>query len=227
MRAHKASPKLWISRIPLRMSNAYLVQSEKNALLVDAGIPGESNRILSHLKRKGVERLEFIFLTHAHYDHVGSAAELRRQTGAHVLIQEADSEPLARGRTHLGEVRGRGHFSAWLLPLVERILPVEPVKPDLVFDDQLEIPGLAVQVQALHAPGHTLGSSILFVQRTDLFAGDLVSSTGKPHAQRYYAQDWGSIERSLKMIQGLSPSCTYPGHGPEALEYTELLDLTI
>ena len=227
MQVHNETRNFQIHRIPLRLSNAYLLQKDDVALLVDAGIPGETERIMSHLQRRGVKRLEFIFLTHAHYDHVGSAAELRRQSGARILIQEADMGPLRRGETHMGEVRGRGRLSAWLLPLIERILPVDPVEPDLVFNDTFEIPDLGVQALAMHVPGHTLGSSVLLVERFELFAGDLVSSTGGPHPQRYYAQDWDAIQHSLSMIQKLQPTRTYPGHGHDWIELKDLLDLTI
>lgn len=227
MQAQKESVKFQVHRIALRLSNAYLLQKDDVALLVDAGIPGETKRIMSHIQRRGVNRLEFIFLTHAHYDHVGSAAELRRQSGARILIQKADVGALVHGETHLGEVRGRGRVSAWLLPLIERVLPVDPVEPDLVFNDTFEIPGLGVQARAMHAPGHTLGSSVLWVEGSGLFAGDLVSSTGRPHPQRYYAQDWDSIQRSLSMIQDLQPTRTYPGHGPDPIGLKALLDMTI
>lgn len=218
-------PQLQVHPIPLRLSNAYLVRMGERALLVDAGSPGDSNRILNTLQRMGVRSLDWLFLTHAHYDHIGSAAALRRTTGARVLIQEEDLPAMRAGRSELGEVRGRGWLSAWLLPVVERLLPVEPIEPDQVFTDRISVPEMHVEINAIHTPGHTLGSSVLFVDDRYLFAGDLISTNGRPHPQRYYAQDWLALARSLQFIQELNPALTYPGHGRDPLPLAGLRQL--
>lgn len=216
-----------VHRIGLRLSNAYLIQQGQKAILVDAGMPGEDKRILSTLPEFGIHELHWIFLTHAHYDHVGTAAEIRRATGARVVIQEQDVEPLTSGKTLLGEVRGRGRLSAWLLPLLESILPVEPLEPDITFADRLVLQDFGGSIQALHLSGHTLGSSGLLVEDRLFFAGDLLSTTGSPHAQRFYAQDWEALEYSLEQVKNLEPERTYPGHGQEPLDRQGLLSLQL
>lgn len=65
----------------------------------------------------------------------------------------------------------------------------------------------------LHTPGHTPGSACLWVAQQWLFVGDLLSSTGRPHAQRYLATDWDALAASLRRVQALCPPLTYPGHG--------------
>ncbi len=216
-----------IHPIPLRLSNAYLIQAGQQSLLVDAGSPGDSSRILATLANIGVQKLDWIILTHAHFDHVGSAAQLRRVTNARVLIQEQDVPSLLNGKSELGEVRGRGRLSAWLLPLAERLFPVEPIEPDAVFSDRFHLPDLNITITTIHTPGHTLGSSILLVNESHLFAGDLVSTTGAAHPQRYYAQDWSALERSLHFIQELRPAKTFPGHGAKPIHLEALLQLSI
>jgi glyoxylase-like metal-dependent hydrolase (beta-lactamase superfamily II) len=212
-----------IHHIPLWLSNAFVIQNGNSGVLVDTGIPGEAERILAMIQKFGVVELNWIFLTHAHYDHMGSTAKVQEATGARVVIQEADAQALSEGRTTLGDVRGRGHLSAWLLPFIERINPVEPVEADLVFNDQFYIPDSTIKIQAYHTPGHTLGSSGLLVEDHHFFAGDLISTTGTPHPQRYYAQDWNALNCSLKRIQALKPNLSYPGHGSRPLELEGLL----
>jgi glyoxylase-like metal-dependent hydrolase (beta-lactamase superfamily II) len=219
---------LKLHRIPLRLSNAYLIQRHNKGILIDAGSPGEADRILKRLQNFGVDQLEWVFITHAHYDHMGSAAEIKQATGAQVVIHADDADALAEGATILGEVRGRGHLTAWLLPMVEKINPVEPVEADVVFkNEQFVIPDPEIKIEAYHLPGHTLGSAGLFVDGTHLFAGDLISTTGTPHPQRFYAQDWEALRNSLMYIQELKPALSYPGHGPEALELEGLMRLRI
>jgi hydroxyacylglutathione hydrolase len=216
-----------VQPIALPLSNAYLVKKDQKGLLVDTGMPGDSIRIMKQIERLGIHELAWIFLTHAHYDHVGSAAEIQRLTGAKLLIQECDVEALIQGKTQLGDVHGRGRLSAWVLPIIEALLPIKPVKPDAFFSDRFVIPNMDIKIQAFHTPGHTLGSSVLFIEHRQLFAGDLLSTNGIPHPQRYYAQDWAALEQSFKFIQELKPTLTYPGHGRQALELEGLLRLKV
>lgn len=216
-----------IDRIPLRLSNAYLIRGNEISILVDTGMPGEAARLLKAIKQHGAPQLDWIFLTHAHFDHFGSAAQLKRATGAKVLIQKDDAPALMAGETLLGEVRGRGRLTARVLPLIERLFPVEPMSPDMVFDQEYTFPGTRLKIRAMHTPGHTAGSSSLMIANTDLFAGDLVSTNGAAHAQRYYAHDWEALVSSLATIKSLEPTHTYPGHGPDLLTLEALLQLSI
>jgi hypothetical protein len=56
------APGLLIHHIPLRLSNAFIIQSGKDGVLVDAGIPGEAERILAMIQKLGVVELNWIFL---------------------------------------------------------------------------------------------------------------------------------------------------------------------
>ncbi|MDF1499012.1 MAG: MBL fold metallo-hydrolase [Anaerolineales bacterium] len=216
-----------IDRIPLRLSNAYLIRGDDISILIDAGMPGEAARLLETIKQHGNPRLDWIFLTHAHFDHFGSATQLKRATGAKVLIQKDDAPALMAGETLLGEVRGRGRLTARVLPLIERLFPVEPMAPDVVFDQDYTFPGSRLKIRAMHTPGHTTGSSSIVIENTHLFAGDLVSTNGAAHAQRYYAHDWEALSISLAAIKSLKPTHTYPGHGPDLLTLEALLQLSI
>jgi len=82
-----------------RVGNAYVVPLEEGVLLVDTGMPGNASRVLAALERLGHRPgdVRQIVLTHWHPDHMGSAAELRRLTGAQVAIHELDA-PVPGGR---------------------------------------------------------------------------------------------------------------------------------
>jgi glyoxylase-like metal-dependent hydrolase (beta-lactamase superfamily II) len=49
------------------------------------------------MKELGRTDLKAIWITHAHYDHYGSAATLRRATGARIGVHPADANYLVRG----------------------------------------------------------------------------------------------------------------------------------
>jgi len=211
--------------VPLGLSEAYLLETAAGVVLVDAGSPHQERVILRHLRAlrqaqdkalgsdNGCRFLRLIFITHAHLDHYGSAAALRRLTAAPVAIHRADAEALARGETRLGSARGRGKLMHVLLPLVELCLRPEPVTPDLLLEDGDDLADYGLEARVIHTPGHTLGSSCLIVEDRLGFVGDLLSNTNRPHLQSLYAEDWSLLKQSYARLQQIELDTVYPGHG--------------
>lgn len=195
----------------------YLLESESGLFLVDAGFAGLERAILKRMNDLGREDLRLIFITHAHLDHYGSAAALRRQTGAVIAVHQADAGFMARGESPLGSTRGRGRLVGLFFPLLERLLGPQPTPPDLVLQDGDSLEAYGLPARLLHTPGHTPGSSCLLVQGGLAFAGDLISSTLTFHAQRFYAHDWSLIPASLARLAEQRPGKIYSGHGRKAL----------
>lgn len=206
-----------VHKIRLRMSLAYLIESDNELILVDAGLRGEEGRILAEMARLNRGELGLIYITHAHLDHYGSAAAVRRMTGAPIAIHKSDAPAMAAGETRLGSARGQGKLLAALLPLVNPLLRPEPAEADILLDDDQHLDNLRLKMQALYTPGHTVGSTCLIVEDTIAFSGDLVTTTGRPHVQRAFAEDWDQISHSVRRLQQSAPEWVFPGHGRRPL----------
>ncbi len=65
-----------------------LVQTPQGAVLLDGGMPQMADHLLHNLQLRGVAPadLRVILLSHAHADHAGSVAELKRRTGARIVV---------------------------------------------------------------------------------------------------------------------------------------------
>ncbi len=244
MKSGMPVPFLYIYPIPLGLVSAYLIESAEGLFLVDAGLPHWENVVLRRIRALGrkPDELQLIYITHAHLDHYGSAAALRRATGAPIAIHRADADAMAQGETRLGSIRSLGWLLAALLPLANQVLRPEPTLPDLLLDDGdvLDL-GLSFNASVLHTPGHTPGSSCLIIEKKEkdkdkgrerwgqhdqiVFAGDLVSQTVYPHGQRYLAHDWDLLSNSLDRLQNLCPQFVYPGHGPGPLDEAAMRQL--
>jgi hydroxyacylglutathione hydrolase len=213
-----------VHAVPLGLSQAYLIEGDAGLVLVDAGSPHQERIILRHLRAlrsadasppnlNRVPSIHLIFITHAHLDHYGSAAALRRLTGAPVAIHRADAEALAQGETRIGSTRGIGKFMPLLLPLVELCFRPEPVTPDLLLEDGDRLDDFGLEARVIHTPGHTLGSSCLVVEGRIGFMGDLLTNNGRPSLQRLFAEDWSLLRQSYARLQGIELETAYPGHG--------------
>jgi glyoxylase-like metal-dependent hydrolase (beta-lactamase superfamily II) len=208
-------------------SNAYLVEGWKDGrpvlMAVDSGVPnaGENEKILQAVRGLGYDAgaLSFIFITHAHLDHYGSAGMLRAYTGAEVIVHEEDARDMAMGLSPLGDIAviegPEGILDIVVSILASVFLP--PTPPDRVVQDgdSLEAYGFAAEV--VHLPGHTRGHSGLLVFEAGglgAITGDLITSEGEdPHVQRSFADDWDQICDSVRKLQAIGPAVVYPGHG--------------
>ena len=170
-----------------------------DAMVVDPGdnIP----EILSRLQKHGLT-LRQIVVTHAHIDHVGGAALLKKATGAPVFLNQRD----------LGLLRMMEVQAGWLGVPTPEVVP-----PDASADDGLAIGLSRLPAEVLHTPGHTPGSiCLLFPEQHLLLAGDTLfaGSIGRTDLP---GGDGSQILRSLRDRLMVLPDATrvLPGHGPE------------
>ena len=221
----KHPPALKVHTLPLRLSNAYVIELPSALVLVDAGSPGDTQKILLRLNAFRGKPLRLIYITHAHLDHYGAAASIQRAINAPLMIHAEDAGAMTKGESHLGQVRGRGRLTAALMPIVKRLFPIEPVTADHVIQDRQDLQEFGLPGSVLHTPGHTLGSTSLIVDGRLAFVGDLISTFNKPHTQRLYANDWSEIEKSLARLKALDLEWLYPGHGRRPLSGEEFASL--
>jgi glyoxylase-like metal-dependent hydrolase (beta-lactamase superfamily II) len=194
-------------------------------VLVDSGSPGQEGKVVHALRKLGRSDLQLIFITHAHLDHYGSAAAVRRISGAPVAIHRLDAAAMAQAQTDIGSARSLGRLIGMAMPLAELLLRPEALQADLLLEDGDELGVDGIGARVLHVPGHTAGSACLIVQERLAFAGDLILTTGYPRAQKFFAQDWSLIPSSVRRLQALHPEWVYPGHGKSALSGNELQKL--
>lgn len=146
-------------RVNLGMVNAYILD-EKELTIVDTGIPGSADKILkalSHLGRSP-EEVKHILLTHLHMDHTGSAAELKRRTGATVHMHRLDAQMLADGKAAREMNPSPGLFSRLVTRLFMSKAPteVEPCETDNYLEEG-DLLDFAGRMEVLHVPGHAEG----------------------------------------------------------------------
>ena len=136
----------WVGSYDL---STYLIVTPQGNILINTGVGDTAQKI-----KAGVEQLGFkladtkiITATHGHYDHVAGIAELKKMTGARVMIEEADRDLLESG--------GKTDFRFGDTPSAR----FDPVKVDQTFKDGEKISLGGTELTAHHSPGHTKGAT--------------------------------------------------------------------
>jgi len=172
-------------------------ETSHEAMVIDPGdnIP----QILARLKAHGLVLMQIV-VTHAHIDHVGGALQLKRATGAPILLNQNDLPLLKMMDVQAG----------WL-----GIEPPEVTPPDASAEHGM-IVGIAEHpAQVLHTPGHTPGSICLLFEKDNLLlAGDTLfaGSIGRTDLP---GGDSGQILRSIhdRLLPLPDELRVVPGHG--------------
>lgn len=178
-------------------TNCYIVGDGRRAVVIDPA--DEAPRILEILRRHKLEPVGIV-ATHAHFDHVLAAEEVKKETGAPFYLHRQD-EPI------LLEMQRRA-----LDLLGIQLGPPPKVDTYLEEGDSLAIGQDSLGV--LHTPGHSPGGISLYDGRGLLFSGDTLfaGSIGRPDLAG------GSFETLIRSIQEkllpLDPGVVvHPGHG--------------
>lgn len=186
--------------------NCYLVADVEagRGALVDPGAEGA--RLLRMVKDAGVT-LEAIWLTHAHLDHVGGVAEIRRAVDVPILLHPADAVVYANASRAA---------AAYGLPFEQ------PPAFDRELADGDELSVGRFRFRVIHFPGHAPGQCA-FVGEALAFVGDHIfqGSIGRTDLP---LSDPAAMQRSLeRAARELAPALTlHPGHGPSTTMEREL-----
>jgi glyoxylase-like metal-dependent hydrolase (beta-lactamase superfamily II) len=177
--------------------NCYLVgdADTRVAVLVDPG--DDAPRLLAAIE-EDAWTIRAIWISHAHIDHVGAVAAMKRAWDVPIHLHPLD-RPLYDRVTEQGKRFGL------------QIEAPPPPDEDLAEGDTLSVGGLRFGV--MHVPGHAPGH-VAFVGHGVVFGGDCLfaGSIGRTDLP---LSDPLALARSLERLAALpEETVVYPGHGP-------------
>src|SRR5207245_1618836 len=79
----------------------YLIATPQGHILINTGVGDTAKQIKASMEQLGFNLADTKILTatHGHFDHVAGMAELKRMTGARLIVSERDKELLESGGT--------------------------------------------------------------------------------------------------------------------------------
>jgi metallo-beta-lactamase class B len=127
----------------------YLIATPQGNILINTGVGDTAKQIKASVEQLGFKLADTKILTatHGHFDHVAGMAELKRMTGAKLIVSEQDKELVESG--------GKADFRFGDTPGAQ----FEPVKVDSTLKDSDTISLGGTVLTAHHHPGHTKGAT--------------------------------------------------------------------
>ncbi|HRR41890.1 MAG TPA: MBL fold metallo-hydrolase, partial [Syntrophales bacterium] len=174
---------------------AYIVGDPETGegLVIDPA--ADVDGILREADKKGI-RVKYIVNTHGHVDHISGNQEMKKKTGALIVVHEADADMLVSTPA-----------------MVLRMFGAKPSPPaDITVSDGDTIAVGSVVLEVLHTPGHTPGGICLYTDGY-VFTGDtlFVGAVGRTDLP---GGSWTVMYRSIKEKILTLPDDTIvlPGH---------------
>lgn len=204
-------------RISLDKVSSFLIYRPGEAILVDCGTSGSEEKILETISRAGLTptMVKLLILTHAHFDHAGSAGKLKELTGCKIMVHFSEAARLEKG---FAPIPNGTRWKAKLLVSLGRTFARQigkfpGAKADLLVKEFSDLQAFGFTGRVIHTPGHTHGSMVVLLKNGELFAGDtLFGLEGKQHFPPF-AEDLPALIRSWEKIRELNVKTIYPAHG--------------
>lgn len=188
---------------------SFLIVTPAGEILLDGGFVQTAPQIEANIRKLGskLSDVKILLNSHAHFDHAGGLAELKRRTGSRFVAMQGDAALLARG--------GRGDF------YFGNRSTFPPIKADRVVHDGDRVKLGGVVLTAHLTAGHTRGCTtwtmttqdrgkqlhVVFVGSTSVLSGyRLVGKESYPGMTVDY-------QRSFRVLRSLPCDVFLGAHG--------------
>ena len=208
-----------VRRILSGRCNCHLISGKEGYLLIDCGGRRKHRQERRRLLRLGVgpKAPLTLVLTHAHFDHVQNAAEIKREFAARIMVHALEAEGLEQGENP--PIQGTLPFTR----MMTRILNSSPwllkrfrftgVAADRVVEGVTDLRPLGFAATLIPTPGHSRGSMSVMVDNEIALVGDALFGIFPGSAFPPFATDPVQLVRSWKTLLDTGCSLFLPAHG--------------
>lgn len=183
-----------ITPLNIWMTNCYLIETEKAVIIID---PAFKRQKLVDFLKENEDKERLVLITHAHFDHIGGAVNLREETGVKIGIGALDNPALSDD-----DLNCAASFKRSLTPF----------EADCLYNDGDVIKVGDIELKVITTPGHTVGG-VSYITENVVFTGDTLFKVSVGRTD-FAGGDFDVLEKSIKKLYTLpDETIVYPGHG--------------
>ncbi len=216
-----------ITRILGGRSNVFLISNGMKHYIIDTSTDYMWKMLSKRLKKLQISSIEYLLLSHSHFDHAENAARTKERFGAKVIIHKSEGTYLEKGEFIIPH--GTNMFTRVLIRISKKISLFKPYKPckyDILVDDNFDLNDIGLNGRIVHTPGHTQGSISFLIDNEVAIVGDAMFGVFPWSVFPPFACDDKELVKSWKKL--LDSGCTIflPSHGGEKDRFDLLKDYT-
>lgn len=190
--------------VSIMQTNCYFITDEETGLcaVVD---PGAYTPALTRRIEESGGKLQYVLLTHGHFDHIGKANDIREKTGAKIVLCTDEKEFLQKNELNLSYMATPTGFDAF--------------EADILLDENDTVTLGKTEFTLIKTPGHTKGSAC-FITDGVIFTGDTIMKETIGRTD-FPTGSYRDMIGSLKKLDALDGDYVlYPGHdAPTTLQH--------
>jgi metallo-beta-lactamase class B len=186
---------------------SYLITTSAGNIILDGALPESAPLIEKNVAALGfrMRDVKYLLNSHAHYDHSGGLAQMKRDSGAQMIASRADAATLNSGRQS-------SYGGGW-----DSQMP--PVKVDRIVNtgDKVQLGGTTMT--AVVTPGHTKGCTtwtIPVIEAGKSYKVIFYCSTSVPGypllRNREYPQIVSDYQHSFEVLKNMQADVFLAGH---------------
>jgi hydroxyacylglutathione hydrolase len=208
-----------LHKIRLGLCNAYLIEGEGGAVLVDAGHVKCERTFIRYLKKHAISPdIQLIVITHVHFDHVGALKALKTRCRCLVAVHAKEASALSHGAVVFPPGTNLlGKMASLLGSTVGKtFMKYPPVKPDILVSEEMSLSPFGVSGKIVPTPGHTANSLSVLLPSGEAFVGDLAANYLPGNLGPIFPPFAENVEALLQSWENLLKAgarIICPGHG--------------
>lgn len=200
----------------LGVTNTYLIKSqiEDTYIMIDAGSLYKEKSFLRKISKLGIKpsQIKLIIITHAHFDHIGSLAEIKKHCACPVIMHAYEADIIKRGEVVIPPGTNMlGNIISHIGTSISPIFKFTPMDAEIKIEEDYALNAYGINGRIILTPGHTLGSLSVLLDDGSAFVGDLAVNFFYTYPP--FAVEQEEIYLSWKKIIEQGAKVIYPAHG--------------
>jgi hydroxyacylglutathione hydrolase len=206
-----------ITRLLWGRSNVFLLTNGIVNILIDTSVPRNYHKLVKRLKSLSIGYIDYIILTHSHYDHAGNASAIKESFKTNIILQKDEMNYLKKGDITIP--KGTNIFTYFITKqfgfLATTLLKCPVCESDIIFDAIFDLNEFGFDSYIIHTPGHSIGSSCVIVDNEIALVGDTMFGVFPWSVFPPFADDAKQMVSSWGKLLATNCSLFLPSHGRE------------
>ena len=191
------------------ITNSYILYNNNDIAIID---PADKFEFFKEKIEKENLNLKYVFLTHAHADHILAIYKILEEYDVKVIANKNEKDMLDKKIDNCASVFG----------LEQKAFKLESF---ILLDDGEYIDFDGIKIKCINTPGHTKGSCCYLIEKNNiLFTGDTIfeNSFGRTDLASGSSRD--IINSIVKLFKNYNECVIYPGHGSSGFKLKNIYE---